>query len=158
MAGLILGIGLISWAQKNQSGSGIISGRLIDPIIQTNKEYLEANAKREGVIVKESGLQIEMLEEGYGRFPKLDDTVIVDYQGWMIDGTLFDSSIKRGKPGMFRVAGVVPGFREGLMNIRMGGKARLILPSNLGYGARGSGSDIPPNTVLIFEVELLDVR
>ena len=157
VAGLICGIGLTNLAQDQGPGSGIISGRPVDPVIQANKHYLAENAKREGVIVKESGLQIEMLAEGYGRFPSNEDTVEVHYQGWLIDGTLFDSSIKRGKPAVFRVAGVVQGFREGLMNIRMGGKARLFLPSDLGYGTRGSGNDIPPNTVLIFEVELLDV-
>ena len=157
VAVLICGIGLTNLAQDQGPGSGIISGRPIDPVIQANKNYLAENAKREGVMVKESGLQIEMLSEGYGRFPTIEDTVVVHYQGWMIDGTLFDSSIKRGKPAMFRLTGVVQGFREGLMNIRMGGKARLFLPSDLGYGTRGSGNDIPPNTVLIFEVELLDV-
>ena len=157
VAVLICGIGLTNLAQDQGPGSGIISGRPIDPVIQANKHYLAENAKREGVMVKESGLQIEMLAEGYGRFPSIEDSVVVHYQGWMIDGTLFDSSIKRGKPAMFRLTGVVQGFREGLMNIRMGGKARLFLPSDLGYGTRGSGNDIPPNTVLIFEVELLDV-
>lgn len=129
----------------------------MDPVLQASQQYLAANAKREGVRVTESGLQIEMLAEGYGRFPTIEDTVVVHYQGWMIDGTLFDSSIKRGKPAQFRLTGVVRGFSEGLMNVRMGGKARLVLPSDLGYGTRGAGSDIPPNTVLIFEVELLDV-
>ncbi len=155
--GLVYGICWTNLAQAQGTGGGIISGRSVDPVIQANKDYLAENAKREGVTVKESGLQIEMLEEGYGRFPTIEDTVVVDYQGWMIDGTLFDSSIKRGKPAKFRLSGVVRGFREGLMNIRLGGKARLFLPSDLGYGTRGAGTDIPPNSVLIFEVELLDV-
>ncbi len=157
VAGLICGIGLTNLAQDQRPGSGVISGRPVDPVIQANKDYLAENAKRKGVMVTESGLQIEMLVEGYGRQPTINDTVMVDYQGWMIDGTLFDSSIKRGKPARFRLNGVVQGFREGLMNIRVGGKARLFLPSHLGYGTRGSGKDIPPNSVLIFEVELLDV-
>ena len=157
LAGLMCGFVWQSQGQNQGAGSGIISGRPVDPVLQANQQYLAANAEREGVRVTESGLQIEMLSEGFGPFPTMEDTVLVHYQGWMIDGTLFDSSIKRGKPTTFSLSGIVRGFREGLMNIRMGGKARLVLPSDLGYGNRGAGSAIPPNSVLIFEVELLDV-
>jgi FKBP-type peptidyl-prolyl cis-trans isomerase FklB len=119
--------------------------------------FLMENAKREGVVVLPSGVQIEMLSVGYGRKPTEKDSVVIDYNGWLSDGTLFDSSYKRGQPATFSVAGVVPGFAEGLMNIRMGGHAKVYIPSYLGYGKKGSGRAVPPDSTLVFEIEILDV-
>tara|TARA_Y100000588_G_scaffold85773_1_gene91087 strand:- start:3789 stop:4376 length:588 start_codon:yes stop_codon:yes gene_type:complete len=119
--------------------------------------FLIENGKRDGVKLLESGLQVEILSDGYGRMPKFTDTVIIDYQGWLTTGLVFDSSYKRGRPGTFQVAGLVPGFSEGLQHIRMGGKARLYIPSYLGYGKKGSGETIPPDSTLVFEIEVLDV-
>ena len=119
--------------------------------------FLIKNAQREGVVVLPSGLQIEMLSEGYGRKPTASDRVVIDYNGWLTDGTLFDSSYKRGQPGTFHVSGVVAGFSEGLQNIRMGGHAKIYIPSYLGYGKKGSQGAVPPNATLIFEIEILDV-
>ena len=119
--------------------------------------FLVKNAERDGVKVLPSGLQIEMLVDGYGRLPAEHDTVLINYNGWLTDGFLFDSSYKRGKPATFPVSGVVPGFSEGLQNIRMGGKAKIYIPSYLGYGKKGSGRAIPPDSTLIFEIEILDV-
>lgn len=119
--------------------------------------FLLKNAKREGVVVFPSGLQVEMLSEGYGRKPGPRDTVVIDYNGWLTDGTLFDSSYKRGKPGTFHVSGVVPGFSEGLQNIRMGGHAKIYIPSYLGYGKKGAPGAVPPNSTIIFEIEIHDV-
>ena len=119
--------------------------------------YLIENGKREGVKILPSGVQVEILSDGYGRLPQISDTVIIDYMGWLTNGELFDSSYKRGKPATFPVAGVVPGFSEGLQNIRMGGKARVYIPSYLGYGKKGSGPLVPPDSTLIFEIEVLDV-
>ena len=119
--------------------------------------FLIKNGEREEVEVFPSGLQIEMLSEGYGRKPGPYDTVVIDYNGWLTDGTLFDSSYKRGKPGTFHVSGVVPGFSEGLQNIRMGGHAKIYIPSYLGYGPKGSSGVVPPNATLIFEIEIHDV-
>ena len=119
--------------------------------------YMIKNGKREGVVTLPSGVQIEMLTVGYGRKPTERDTVIIDYNGWLTNGTLFDSSYERGQPATFAVAGVVPGFSESLMNIRMGGHAKVYIPSHLGYGKKGSGRSVPPNSTLVFEIEILDV-
>lgn len=120
--------------------------------------FLTENAKREGVEVLPSGVQIERLREGYGRFPTIDDYVVIDYNGWLTNGQLFDSSYERGQPASFSVAGVVPGFSEGLQHIRMGGKAKVYIPSHLGYGKKGSGRAVPPNSTLVFEIEIHDVK
>ena len=125
--------------------------RIADP-------FLVENGKRPEVKVKPSGLQIEMFDEGYGRLPKQTDLVIINYNGFLPDGTLFDSSYKRGIPATFSVDSVVPGFAEALMNIRLGGKAKVFIPSHLGYGSKGSGKAVPPNSTIIFEIEVLDVK
>jgi len=119
--------------------------------------FLIENGKRDEVKVLASGLQVEILSDGYGRLPKYVDTVVIDYQGWLTNGLVFDSSYKRGRPGTFQVAGLVAGFSEGLQHIRMGGKARLYIPSYLAYGKKGSPGLIPPDSTLVFEIEVLDV-
>ena len=119
--------------------------------------YLAQNAEKPGVTVTGSGLQIEMLVEGEGEAPNATDTVVVHYEGSLIDGTVFDSSIARGTPAEFGLNQVIRGWTEGLQLIKPGGKARLTIPSELGYGPGGVGN-IPPNAVLVFEVELLEVK
>ena len=119
--------------------------------------FLIKNAKRKGVVVLPSGLQVEMLREGYGRKPTASDRVVIDYNGWLTDGTLFDSSYKRGEPGTFHVSGVVAGFSEGLQQIRMGGHAKIYIPSYLAYGKKGSPGAVPPNSTLVFEIEIHEV-
>ncbi len=119
--------------------------------------YLAQNAEKPGVTVTGSGLQIEMLVEGEGEAPSATDTVVVHYEGSLIDGTVFDSSIARGTPAEFGLNQVIRGWTEGLQLIKPGGKARLTIPSELGYGPGGVGN-IPPNAVLVFEVELLEVK
>ena len=119
--------------------------------------YLAQNAEKPGVTVTGSGLQIEMLFEGEGEAPSATDTVVVHYEGSLIDGTVFDSSIARGTPAEFGLNQVIRGWTEGLQLIKPGGKARLTIPSELGYGPGGVGN-IPPNAVLVFEVELLEVK
>jgi FKBP-type peptidyl-prolyl cis-trans isomerase len=119
--------------------------------------YLAQNAEKPGVSVTGSGLQIEMLVEGEGEAPNATDTVVVHYEGSLIDGTVFDSSIARGTPAEFGLNQVIRGWTEGLQLIKPGGKARLTIPSELGYGPGGVGN-IPPNAVLVFEVELLEVK
>jgi hypothetical protein len=120
--------------------------------------FLIENGKRSGVEILPSGVQIELLSDGYGRHPKLSDTVIIDYVGWLPNGTVFDNTKLRGERATFEVAGVVPGFAEGLMSIRMGGKAKVYIPGHLGYGKKGSGKAIPPDATLIFEIEIHDVK
>lgn len=119
--------------------------------------FLAANKEKPGVTVTASGLQYEMLVVGEGEGPRADDVVLVHYEGRLADGTVFDSSIARGQPAAFGVGDVIPGWTEGLQLMRPGGKARFTIPPELGYGARGAGGVIPPNAVLVFDVELLGV-
>ncbi len=118
--------------------------------------YLEENAKREGVTVLPSGLQYEVLVAGEGAKPSAEDTVRTHYHGTLIDGTVFDSSYDRGQPAEFPVGGVIAGWVEALQLMNAGSKWRLHVPSELAYGAQGVGS-IPPHSVLVFDVELLDI-
>ena len=125
--------------------------------IAKGKAYLEENGKREGVVTTKSGLQYEVLTEGTGKSPKATDKVRCHYEGTLIDGTLFDSSIKRGEPAVFGVNQVIPGWVEALQLMSEGAKWRLYIPSDLGYGAHGAGEMIPPHSTLIFDVELIEV-
>ncbi|MGG2399788.1 FKBP-type peptidyl-prolyl cis-trans isomerase [Pseudomonas sp. SH1-B] len=120
------------------------------------RAYLAENAKREGVTVLESGLQYEVLVAGEGAKPSAEDQVRVHYHGTLIDGTVFDSSYERGQPAEFPVGGVIAGWVEALQLMGTGNKWRLHVPSELAYGAQGVGS-IPPHSVLVFDVELLDI-
>ena len=119
--------------------------------------FLAENAGKASVSVTDSGLQIEMLTEGTGKKPSVTDVVVVHYEGRLLDGTVFDSSIARGEPAEFALNQVIPGWTEGLQLIKAGGKARLTIPSDLAYGPGGVRS-IPPNSVLVFEVELIEVK
>ena len=120
-------------------------------------EYRAENAKKDGVVVTPSGLQIEMLKEGTGKSPKATDKVRVHYTGKLIDGSVFDSSVQRGEPAEFPLNGVIAGWTEGLQHLKEGGKAILTIAPELGYGAHGAGNVIPPHATLVFEVELLKV-
>lgn len=119
--------------------------------------FLEENAKREGVIVTESGLQYEILEQGYGMKPTKEHKVEVHYHGTLIDGTVFDSSVDRGETIEFMVTGVIRGWTEALQMMPIGSKWRLYIPPSLGYGGNNNGM-IPPNSALIFEVELIAIK
>lgn len=125
--------------------------------IEIGKAFLEENKKRENVKVLPSGLQYEVLKSGNGNKPLATDKVRCHYEGTLIDGTLFDSSIKRGEPAVFGVNQVIPGWVEALQLMSEGDKWKLYIPSELGYGARGAGEMIPPHSTLVFEVELLEV-
>jgi FKBP-type peptidyl-prolyl cis-trans isomerase FklB len=120
--------------------------------------FLAENRKKEGVKVLPDGLQYKVLKEGNGKKPKADETVTVNYRGTLIDGTEFDSSIKRGEPSTFRVSGVIKGWTEALQLMPVGSKWQLFIPPELAYGERGAGEVIPPNSTLIFEVELLSIK
>jgi FKBP-type peptidyl-prolyl cis-trans isomerase FkpA len=121
--------------------------------------YLASNAEKDGVTTTASGLQYEVLREGEagGARPTPADQVSIHYRGTLIDGTEFDSSYSRGQPAQFGVMGVIPGFSEGLQLMTVGSHYRFVIPSDMAYGSRGTGSDIGPNATLIFEIELLDV-
>lgn len=120
--------------------------------------YLAENAKKEGVITTDSGLQYKSLVAGNGAKPSKSDKVKVHYRGTLIDGTVFDSSYDRGEPITFPVTGVIAGWVEGLQLMSVGSKFELAIPSQLAYGANGSGGAIGPDATLIFEVELLDIE
>ncbi len=120
------------------------------------KEFLAENAKREGITTLASGLQFEVLTAGEGAKPTRESNVRTHYHGTLIDGTVFDSSYDRGQPAEFPVGGVIAGWTEALQLMNAGSKWRLYVPSELAYGAQGVGS-IPPHSVLVFDVELLDV-
>ena len=120
--------------------------------------FLAENAKREGVKVTESGLQYEILEATIGQKPKATDKVRVHYEGTLIDGTVFDSSYKRGESITFGLNQVIKGWTEGLQLMSIGSKYKLYLPYQLAYGERGAGANIPPYAALIFTVELLGIE
>ena len=123
---------------------------------KAGKEYLANNAKEEGVKVTESGLQYLVVKEGNGKKPGPNDVVTVHYTGRLIDGTVFDSSVERGEPATFAVGQVIPGWVEGLQLMSEGSAYRLFIPSELAYGEHGTGP-IQPNSILIFDVQLLKV-
>lgn len=125
--------------------------------IEKGKKFLEDNKNNPNVKTLPSGLQYEILKEGNGKKPKATDQVKCDYEGTLIDGTLFDSSIKRGEPAIFGVNQVIPGWVEALQLMSEGSKWRLYIPAELGYGAQGAGEMIPPHSTLIFDVELIEV-
>lgn len=126
--------------------------------LNRGEAFLEQNSKKEGVVVTASGLQYLVLRKGEGRKPGPTDRVTVHYRGTLIDGTEFDSSHKRGQPATFGLNQVIRGWTEGLQLMRVGGKHRLFIPSNLAYGKRGAGNLIGPDETLIFDVELLAIE
>lgn len=122
---------------------------------QEGSTFLAENAKKEGVVVLDSGLQYKVLTEGTGPIPSADNVVEVHYKGTLIDGTEFDSSYSRGEPARFGVNQVIPGWVEALQLMKEGAKWELYVPAELAYGSGGTGGLIGPNQTLIFEVELL---
>jgi FKBP-type peptidyl-prolyl cis-trans isomerase FklB len=125
--------------------------------IEKGKKVLEENKQKPNVVTLPSGLQYEVITEGNGKKPKATDRVKCHYEGTLIDGTLFDSSIKRGEPAVFGVNQVIKGWVEALQLMSEGSKWRLYIPSDLAYGAAGAGEMIPPHSTLVFEVELIEV-
>ena len=120
--------------------------------------FLVENAKKEGVVVTESGLQYKIIEVGDGDSPGAADVATVHYRGTLIDGTQFDSSYDRGQPATFPVGGVIAGWTEALQLMKPGAEWQLVIPAELAYGERGAGQDIGPNATLIFDVELVSVE
>ncbi len=120
--------------------------------------YFEELKKNPAIKSTPSGLYYEVIAEGTGPKPKPTDTVKVHYTGKLVDGTKFDSSVDRGEPAEFPLNGVIPGWTEGLQLVGVGGKLKLHIPSQLGYGEQGAGGMIPPNATLVFDVELLEIK
>ena len=149
--------------------SGAVAEQIIEEFFKSKQEltakkaqgegaaFLAENAKREGVISLESGLQYEILTEGNGQMPTINDKITAHYHGTLIDGTVFDSSVDRGEPASFPVNGVIAGWTEALQIMPVGSKWKLYVPSDLAYGERGAGQIIGPYSTLIFEVELLSI-
>jgi len=135
-----------------------VQSKSFEKVITKNEEYLSENAKRDGVVVLESGLQYEVINKGDGAIPKLSDTVTTHYHGTLPDGKVFDSSVDRGQPASFPVSGVIKGWTEALQLMNIGSKYKLFVPSDLAYGAQGAGNDIGPHQALVFEVELLEIK
>ena len=123
-----------------------------------DEQYLEENAKNDGVETTASGLQYKVIQEGDGASPSAASTVEVHYEGWLIDGSVFDSSYKRGQTISFPLNGVIPGWTEGLQLMKEGSIYELTIPSDLGYGPQGMPGAIPPAATLIFKVELIKVQ
>lgn len=121
-------------------------------------KFLAENKSKEGVKSTKSGLQYKVLKKGSGAMPKVSDTVVTHYSGTLINGKVFDSSYKRNSPATFPVNGVIKGWTEALQLMEVGSKWQLFIPSELAYGERGAGADIGPNQVLIFEIELLEIK
>jgi FKBP-type peptidyl-prolyl cis-trans isomerase FkpA len=120
--------------------------------------FLAKNAKKHGVVTTASGLEYEVLAPGAGAAPGPQDIVRIEYEGKLLDGTVFDSTAQHGAPAVMSVAGSIPGFSEGLMLMKHGARYRFWIPPQLGYGAQGAGDGvIPPNNVLQFDVTLLDI-
>lgn len=128
-----------------------------DENAKAGEAFLMENGKRAEVKTLPSGLQYEIIAEGEGESPKATDQVMVHYEGKLIDGTVFDSSIDRGEPATFGVTQVIPGWVEALQLMKQGAKWRLFIPSALAYGPQGAGGIIGPNQTLIFEVELIKI-
>ncbi|MEG2920877.1 MAG: FKBP-type peptidyl-prolyl cis-trans isomerase [Acinetobacter sp.] len=120
-------------------------------------EFLAANAKKQGVQTTKSGLQYQILKQGTGQSPKANSIVKVNYEGRLIDGTVFDSSIARNQTAEFQVSQVIQGWTEGLQLMKEGAEYRFFIPAQLGYGQIGSGDVIEPNSTLIFDVELIEI-
>jgi len=121
-------------------------------------QFLKDNLSNEGIQVLESGLQYIVINQGDGEKPKATDTVDVHYEGTLIDGTVFDSSIKRGEPATFPVNGVIQGWQEALQLMEVGTKWKVFIPSELAYGEQGAGGAIGPHETLIFDMELLNIK
>ena len=126
--------------------------------LEAGRAFLAENGQRPGIITTESGLQYQVIKSGSGASPTAESKVSVHYEGKLVNGDIFDSSIQRGEPAAFGVSQVIPGWTEALLRMKVGDKWKLFIPPNLAYGDRGSPPVIGPNEALIFEVELLEVQ
>ena len=124
---------------------------------EAGEKYLAENAKKDGIITLPSGLQYQVLKEGNGKKPSAKDSVKCHYEGFLIDGTVFDSSVQRGEPAVFGLQQVIAGWTEGLQLMQEGAKYRFFIPYRLAYGEGGAGGSIPPYAALNFDVELIQV-
>lgn len=122
------------------------------------KAFLAENSKKANIVTRKSGLQYQVLQVGQGKSPRASSTVKVNYEGRLLDGTVFDSSIARNHPVEFQLNQVIAGWTEGVQTMKVGGKSRFFIPANLAYGEVGAGDGIGPNSTLIFDIELLEIK
>jgi FKBP-type peptidyl-prolyl cis-trans isomerase FklB len=149
---------LVSLKQRTSSDEQEAGQQSVQDNLARGEAFLAENATREGVTTLPSGLQYKVIEAGSGPSPKRTDQVTVHYRGTLIDGTEFDSSYSRNQPATFRLDRVIPGWTEGLQLMQQGAKWQLYIPAGLAYGESGSGARIPPNSALVFDVELIKVN
>ena len=147
-----------SFGQQVMAKQAAATSGLADKNLKDGQAFLAANKAKPGVQTLPSGLQYKVIKEGTGKTPKATDTVKVHYEGTLIDGTIFDSSIKRGEPIEFPVGGVIKGWTEILQRMKVGSKYQVFIPSDLAYGANPRPGKIKPNDTLIFDIELLGVQ
>jgi len=146
------------FAEKMQEKQKVKMEEMLAKNIAAGTAYLEENKKKEGVVVTESGLQYQIVKKGEGENAKSEDKVKVEYTGWLVDGTEFDSTAKHGEPAKFVVGQVIPGWSEALQLMNPGTKLHLVIPSALAYGENGAAPLIEPNSVLVFDVELMSIE
>jgi FKBP-type peptidyl-prolyl cis-trans isomerase FklB len=149
---------MAAFQEELRSKQAAMMAQAADKNQKEGEAFLATNKAREGVVALPSGLQYKILKEGTGPKPAADDTVLCHYRGTLIDGTEFDSSYKRNEPAKFPVKGVIKGWTEALQLMPVGSKWQLFVPANLAYGERGVGPQIGPNTMLIFDVELISIQ
>ena len=149
---------LNQYKKKSEAAELIEFKKLADQNLNKGQAFLAENAKRSGVKTTASGLQYQVLQQGSGKKPTASSTVLVNYEGRLIDGTVFDSSIARDQPISFPLNKVIAGWQEGLQLMQEGDQYRLFIPAKLAYGETGAGANIPPNSALIFDVQLLKVE
>lgn len=148
---------LLEFKKMNEAKQLIKFQKIAADNLKLGQEFLAENAKKTGIVTLPSGLQYQILNNGSGRSPTAKSKVTVNYEGRLIDGTIFDSSIARNQPVEFQASQVIQGWTEGLQLMKEGAKYRFFIPSKLAYGEMGSGDSIEPNSTLIFDVELLKV-
>lgn len=141
-----------------QTYFSVLQAKKSEGVVAEGRAFLAENAKKKGIVTLESGLQYEIINNGDGVSPTINDQVTTHYHGTLINGDVFDSSVDRGEPVAFPVGGVIKGWTEALQLMKVGSKWRLYVPSDLAYGERGAGPKIGPHTTLIFEVELLKIN
>ena len=148
---------LTQYKRQSDAKELIVLKQKAEENAKAGKAFLQENAKKPGVKTTKSGLQYLVLKEGKGKSPSANSNVRVHYEGRLIDGTVFDSSIARQQPVDFRTTQVITGWTEGLQLMKVGAKYRFFIPADLAYGQIGSGDIIEPNSTLIFDIELLEI-
>lgn len=148
---------IMNWQKDMMSKQAQSAKQMGEKNKKEGDNFLAANKNKEGVKTTASGLQYKIIKSGNGPSPKAEDKVVCNYRGTLVDGTEFDNSAKRGGPATFPVTGVIPGWTEAIQMMKVGDKWQLFIPASLAYGEQGMGQQIPPNSTLIFEIELLSI-